>query len=70
MPLRLIETRGHAGHIVKTYRDAEYNEFRVRSYPHGQLHAAADYHTDEKADALDTAAFILRELVRIHGGAE
>ena len=37
------------------YRDTEYDEFRVRFYRDGTYQANADYHTDDKQDALDTA---------------
>ncbi len=40
---------------VKVYRDSEWNEYRVRLYIDGRLHAAADYFTDCKSDALATA---------------
>ncbi len=37
------------------YRDAEWEEFRVRLYEDGKLNEAADYFTDDKEDARDTA---------------
>jgi hypothetical protein len=35
--------------------DSEWNEFRVRLYINGALNSAADYHTDDKEDAANTA---------------
>lgn len=40
---------------AKVYRDAEWNEYRVRFYFDGQLNAEADYFTGDKQDALMTA---------------
>ena len=63
MALRLLETMTYAGQTVKIYRDAEWQEWRVRLYPEGRLHAPADYHTSDKADALHAAGFFLNQLV-------
>jgi hypothetical protein len=65
--MRLIQSLNHGGHAVKIYRDAEFNEYRVRVYPNGQLHAAADYFTADKADAIDSAPVMLRQLVKSSG---
>ena len=59
MTLRLIarstqvQVHGYI-HQARVYRDAEWNEYRVRIYLNGQLNAAADYHTSDKQDAQDT----------------
>lgn len=59
MALRLIarstqvQVHGYI-HQARVYRDAEWNEYRVRIYLNGQLNAAADYHTSDKQDAHDT----------------
>ncbi len=37
------------------YRNAEYSEWVVRFYEHGVHLHGADYHTDDSADAYDTA---------------
>lgn len=44
------------GAISKVYRDAEWNEYRVRFYDKNGIHMdASDYHTNDKEDALLTA---------------
>lgn len=42
------------------YRDAEWDEYRVRFYINGKHQKDADYHTTDKQDAYDTAAAYLR----------
>lgn len=54
--MKRIHTETHGYKTAKVYRDSEWQEFRVRLYINGQLNAPADYHTDEKADAIATAA--------------
>lgn len=53
-----IETLGNR--TAKVYRDSAWNEFRVRLYLDGKLHAPADYFTGEKADAIETAFAMVR----------
>ena len=53
-----IETLGDK--TAKVYRDSDYDEFRVRLYINGVLNAAADYHTNDKADAVETACAMVR----------
>ena len=53
-----IETLGDK--TAKVYRDSDYDEFRVRLYINGTLNAAADYHTSDKADAIETACAMVR----------
>jgi hypothetical protein len=57
-PLRLIKTHtGPNGHVAKVYKDQDFNEYRVKHYsPEGKHMPKADYHTDDKSDAMDTAA--------------
>lgn len=44
------------GHIARVYRDTEWNEYRVKFYrPDGEHLIGADYCTDDKTDAYDTA---------------
>lgn len=59
--MRLISTIHKASEelTVKTYKDTEWNEFRVKTYIQGQHLQNADYHTDDKDDALSTAAAIV-----------
>ncbi len=37
------------------YRDAEWDEYRVKFFRDGVYQSKADYHTDDKEDALSTA---------------
>jgi hypothetical protein len=53
-----IETLGDK--TAKVYLDSDWGEFRVRLYIRGELHAPADYHTSDKADAIATAAAMVR----------
>lgn len=61
MALRLIDTITSdlrpTGQLLvgKVYRDAEWNEYRVKFYADGHYNPRADYHTDDKKDAIDTA---------------
>jgi hypothetical protein len=59
--MRLISTIHKASEAltVKTYRDTDWNEYRVKTYIEGQHQQDADYHTDCKDDALDTARAIV-----------
>ena len=55
--LRLIQTikRDDIVH-AKIYRDSEYDEYIVKFYDaDGKYLSEADYHTDDKQDAVDTA---------------
>lgn len=59
--MRLISTIHKASEelTVKTYRDTDWNEYRVKTYIQGQHQQDADYHTDDKQDAIDTAHAIV-----------
>lgn len=61
MALRKIKTIEGVASYAAVYRDAENDEFVVRFYENGKHQKAADYHTSEKQDALDTAAFTIKE---------
>jgi len=50
--------------VVKVFRLPETDEYQVRLYVNGELHAPADYFTGDKLDALWTAGTML-EGVRI-----
>lgn len=56
-PLRLLKTHtGPKGHVAKVYKDVDYGEHRVKFFdPEGKHYKDADYHTDDKEDAHDTA---------------
>lgn len=57
MALRRIETISNtkAGREARVYRDAEWQEFRVKFFQDGTHQVNADYHTDDKGDAQHTA---------------
>lgn len=57
MALRKIETISNTqtGRSATVYRDAEFNEYRVKFYQDGKHQTEADYHTDDKGDAQRTA---------------
>lgn len=59
--MRVVETVGSvsSGRFARVYRDSEWNEYRVRFFRGGKYESAADYHTDDKQDALDTATFVI-----------
>ena len=59
MPLRKIHTTRVGRCSVGIYRDAEYNEFVVKTTGAGKDEG---YYTDTKADARGTAAFQVRRL--------
>ena len=40
---------------AEVYRDADWDEYRVKFFRNGALMEGADYHTGEKPDALSTA---------------
>lgn len=40
---------------ARVYRDAEWNEYRVRFYKDGVLQPESGSHTDDRTDALQTA---------------
>lgn len=54
--LRLKTTVLGTDRSARVYRDTDWNEYRVKFYQEGQHQAGADYHTDDQADAEDTAA--------------
>lgn len=54
--LRLLHTVGNGNRTAKIYKDAEWGEHRVKFYTDGQHHKEADYHTNDKGDAHDTAS--------------
>jgi hypothetical protein len=57
-------------HKAIVVRDSEWQEFRVRFYENGQWLKKADYHTDEKQDAIDTAQTYVREAGKKQGLSE
>lgn len=55
MSLKRIHVETNGDRTVKVYRDSEWNEYRARLYESGKLYAPADYHTDDRTDAIETA---------------
>lgn len=55
MARKKIHTAINGDKQAKVYRDAEYNEYRVCFWLDGVKINNADYHTDDKQDAIDTA---------------
>jgi hypothetical protein len=54
--LRLVGKHGAGAKTAKVYKDHEWGEYRVKFYTDGKHEGeAADYHTDDKDDANDTA---------------
>lgn len=54
MSLRKIHTETGLNKVANVYRDSEYDEYRVIFYRYGQRVKGADYHTNDKQDAIDT----------------
>lgn len=52
---RLISQKAVGNYSVKVYRDTDWNEFVVRFFENGIHQLDADYYTDDKDDAIDTA---------------
>lgn len=52
---RLVMTDGDGAKVFKIYKDTEWNEYIVRFFVNGRHQVDADYHTDDKNDAIDTA---------------
>lgn len=61
MALKLIQELTVEQYRARIYRDAEWNEYRVRFYLQSHYFGeSCDYHTDDRQDAKDTAAAELR----------
>lgn len=59
--MRLISTihKAAAEATAKVYHDTEWGEYRVKFYLNGIWQVNADYHTEDKQDAFDTAHAIV-----------
>lgn len=57
--MKLQATFERGNHVAKVYRDTEWNEWRVRFWYCKVYLNEADYHTDDREDAMDTAMLIL-----------
>lgn len=53
--LRLISTHTNGNKTAKVYKDSEWGEHRVKLHIDGKHQKNADYHTDDKEDAVGTA---------------
>ena len=62
--LRKIATYTSGIHECRVYRDAGLDEYRVRYFINGELRTLGDYFTADKADALDTAQHMVRNMAR------
>ena len=71
-PLRLVKTvKGPNGHTAKVYKDQDWGEYRVKHYdPDGKHLAKADYHTDDRSDATDTATEAVNKGYKAGGRAK
>lgn len=59
MALRLVEKFENGIQAAKVYRDAEWQEYRVKFFVNGQHNEPADYHTNDKEDAIGTAKLVI-----------
>lgn len=62
MAKRFLKTLTVGRHSATIYHDAVWAEYVVHFRPDGVHNAQADYHTDDKADAFDTAQVVLEKL--------
>lgn len=70
--LRLMKTIRHpSGRMAKVYKDKDYGEYRTKFFDEDGKHMPkADYHTDDKDDAHDTAqSFLESRTGKMGGGA-
>ena len=59
--MRLLAKYEEGQRAVKVYKNAEWNEYVVQYYDNGQRNPEADYHTDDKQDAIDSASSYLKK---------
>lgn len=55
MARKLITSVHDRNRTVKVYYDSNYDEYVARLYMDGALYAPADYFTDDRDDAIETA---------------
>jgi hypothetical protein len=53
--LKLVKAFSNDSQAAKVYKDSELDEYKVKFYKDGVHQTKADYHTDDKDDALQTA---------------
>jgi hypothetical protein len=61
--MRLVKQNTAGSKSYKLYKDTDWGEYRVKFYEDGKHLTKADYHTDDKQDALDTAENFLTKTV-------
>ena len=61
MAKRKIETYEKDGKVAKVYRNADFDEYEVRFSVKGEDLPDADYFTNDKQDAIDTAVSWVNE---------
>jgi hypothetical protein len=59
--MRLVARGGEGSNTYKIYKDTEWNEYVVKFYVNGEHQSEADYHTDDKDDAVGTAEKFIKE---------
>jgi len=59
--MRLLAKYEEGQRAVKVYKNVEWNEYVVQFYEGGHRNPEADYHTDDKQDAIDSAASYLKK---------
>ncbi len=53
--MRLLKAFINGKRVAKVYKDLEWEEYRVKFFVDDVQQVHADYHTDDKQDALSTA---------------
>lgn len=59
--MKKIAVFSFGNRTAKVYRDSEWQEYRVKFYVAGTHMDAADYHTDDREDAMDTAKVAIED---------
>jgi hypothetical protein len=61
MSLKLVDRYSAFGVLVKVYRDSHNNEYCLRLFKGGIEQVAAEYYTNDRADALGTAKLMINQ---------
>ena len=62
--LRRIAMASEGVVVVKVFRNSEWNEYVVKAYVRDIPRTGANYHTDDKQDALDTMHHMGKHFLR------
>lgn len=62
--MRKINSYKNGSNSANVYRNSEWKEYIVKFYRNGYHMGSADYHTDDKKDALDTAQVELQYMAK------